>query len=176
MYVLVVVEALCSILLIGVILIQKTKGQGMGLAFGAGMGETLFGSQMGNVLTRTTVILAIIFLVNTTVLAVLGSRQRETSIAESIPVTAPAAPAGLPGQPQPVPSPIPEAPLPEAVPGVGEAAPAVDMPPVDAAGEIEPIVIGDEAEPVEAPAIEVPPPAAPVEEAAPPAETTPAAP
>jgi len=184
-YALIVVEGLCSILLIGVILLQKTKGQGMGMAFGAGMGESLFGSQVGNVLTKSTVILGIIFLINTTILAVLGSRQREASLAESMPLAVPAAPAGLPQQPQPGPSPIPETPIPEAMPVVDESLPAVDVAPVDAGGEIEPIVIGEEApgEAVEAPPLEmpaeevvpVPPPEAPVvpaepEEAPPPAE------
>ena len=40
-------------LLIGLILIQRSKNEGMGgLAMGAGMGEALFGSRAGNVLTR----------------------------------------------------------------------------------------------------------------------------
>ena len=47
---LVVVEIVSAVLLIGVILIQKTKSQGMGLAFGSGMGESLFGAQIGNVI------------------------------------------------------------------------------------------------------------------------------
>jgi len=160
-YALVVVEVLCSILLIGVILIQKTKSQGMGLAFGAGMGETLFGSQMGNVLTKTTVILGIVFLINTTALAFLGARRRESSIADSIPATAPA-PAGLPGQPGPGASPLPEGPLSEGVSAGGEAAPEAVLPPVDAVQEVEPIVIGEEGSAAEAPSTE-PAAAAPAE-------------
>ena len=74
--VLTIIEVLCSAMLLGVILIQKTKSQGVGLAFGAGMGESLFGAQMGNVLTKTTVILAILFLVNTTLLAIVGVKVR----------------------------------------------------------------------------------------------------
>lgn len=65
------VEAVVCLMLIGIILIQKSKGQGLGLSFGSGAAESVFGGQMGNVLTRTTVILAIVFLVNTTLLAVL---------------------------------------------------------------------------------------------------------
>lgn len=74
-YVLITVEVICSIMLLGVILIQRTKSQGMGLAFGGAMGESIFGAQMGNVLTRTTVVLAVIFLVTTTLLAMLGARE-----------------------------------------------------------------------------------------------------
>ena len=68
------VEAVVCLMLIGIILIQKSKGQGLGLSFGSGAAESVFGGQMGNVLTRTTVILAIVFLVNTTLLAVLKPR------------------------------------------------------------------------------------------------------
>ena len=56
-YLLVTIEVLCSLLLIGVILLQRTKAQGAGLAFGANVGESMFGSQVGNVLTRTTVVI-----------------------------------------------------------------------------------------------------------------------
>ncbi|MDA0991057.1 MAG: preprotein translocase subunit SecG, partial [Verrucomicrobia bacterium] len=88
-YFLMTVEVVSSILLLGVILIQRSKGQGMGTALGGGVGETMFGSQVGNVLTRTTVILAVVFLVNTTILAILGARGRESSAvdqARAVPV------------------------------------------------------------------------------------------
>ena len=51
-----------SLLLIGVILLQRNKGAGAGVSFG--MGEAVFGADMGNVLTRTTIVLGIIFLAN----------------------------------------------------------------------------------------------------------------
>jgi preprotein translocase subunit SecG len=63
--ILVAVEVIISLLLVAIILIQKTKSEGLGLAFGSGMGETLFGSRAGIVLTKLTVILCIVFLVNT---------------------------------------------------------------------------------------------------------------
>ncbi len=71
---LVVLQVLTSALLIGIIFLQKTKG-GMGMSFGGGAGEAIFGSRMGNVLTKSTVILGTIFLVNTTILAYLGKMQ-----------------------------------------------------------------------------------------------------
>lgn len=98
-YILITVEVICSILLLGVILIQRTKSQGMGLAFGGAMGESIFGAQMGNVLTRTTVVLAITFLVTTTLLAMLGAREAgDGSVVDGAP--APAA-APLPAGPTP---------------------------------------------------------------------------
>ncbi len=59
------------------------------MAFGAGMGETLFGSHIGNVLTKTTIILGIVFLVNTTILAMLGSHKRSSvqTVTAAVPVS-----------------------------------------------------------------------------------------
>ena len=74
-----ITEAAVSFLLIGIILIQHSKGQGVGLSFGGSAGEAIFGAQMGNVLTRATVILGILFLVNTTLLSVLGTRAGGSS-------------------------------------------------------------------------------------------------
>jgi len=114
-YLLMVIEILSSVLLIGIILLQKPRSQGAGMAFGAGMGESLFGSQVGNVLTRTTVVLAIIFLVNTTLLAVLGSARRgQTSVTDKM-----RTPAAMPAPMTPQPMPAPEAPANEGLPDAG---------------------------------------------------------
>jgi len=102
--VLMIVEVLTCLLLLSVILIQRSKSQGMGLAFGAGMGEQMFGSQVGNVLTRATVVLAIVFLVNTTLLGLMGTGRRERSVADS--VSSIPAPMAIP-QAGPVPVPAP---------------------------------------------------------------------
>lgn len=56
-----VLLVIVSVLLVGVILLQRNKGQGAGIAFG-GMGEAVFGSEMGNVLTKSTIVLGIVFL------------------------------------------------------------------------------------------------------------------
>lgn len=95
-FILIVVEVLCCLLLIGVILLQQSKSQGMGLAFGGGMGESLFGSRAGNVLTKITVILALVFLANTTILGIMYTSGEERSLVESAPAPAPvqAAPSG----------------------------------------------------------------------------------
>ncbi len=110
-----VVEVLVCVLLVGVILLQRSKGSGAGVSFGGGMGEAIFGAQMGDVLTRTTVILGIVFLVNTLVLSILAGRVTRASRLDDslmsgeqppVPATAPmvpgrgdgemAPPAGLP--------------------------------------------------------------------------------
>lgn len=95
---LIALEIMCSFLLIGAVLLQRTKGQGMGLAFGGGMGEALFGAQVGNVLTKATVILITVFVVNTTILALLGVREAG-SVTDGAVVTAPLAPISIPGVP-----------------------------------------------------------------------------
>ena len=119
-YLLIFVEVICSFLLIGVILLQRSKSSGLGgLAVGAGMGESLFGPRAGNILTRATVVLAIIFLLNTTILALLGPRRQESSIADTIstrppagatapaPMTSPSTAEPQPARPTEVEIPIP---------------------------------------------------------------------
>ena len=96
--VLMALEVVVCLMLIGIILIQKSKGQGLGLSFGSGAAESVFGGQMGNVLTRTTVILAIAFLVNTTLLAILKPQgARSADVTERFAQDAAAEAAAVPG-------------------------------------------------------------------------------
>jgi len=123
-YFLIAVEVICSILLLGVILIQRTKSQGMGLAFGGAVGESIFGAQMGNVLTRTTVVLAIIFLVTTTLLAMIGARGAGDGSVMSGVAPAPVAPT-VPAPPSGA-----GAPAGPVAPDAGAGMPAPEMPAV----------------------------------------------
>lgn len=107
---LVTVEVISSLALIGLILIQRSKSEGLGLAFGAGMGESLFGSRAGNILQKLTIIFAAVFLITTTLLALVYSGDRAQSLMSSqmSRPTAPAAPSGPitgPGPDAAVPSP-----------------------------------------------------------------------
>lgn len=91
-------EVLICLLLIGVILLQRSKGSGAGVSMGGGMGEAIFGAQMGNVLTKTTVILGIVFLVNTMILSLLAAQRRgggsgDSLMGDEVPPPAAAAPA-----------------------------------------------------------------------------------
>lgn len=74
----IIVEVLCCLLLIGLVLLQKSKNEGLGLAFGAGTGESLFGARAGNVLSRATVVLGVVFMVTTLALGVLFAQQDRT--------------------------------------------------------------------------------------------------
>ncbi len=85
------VELACAILLIGIILIQQSKREGGLGAIGGGMTESVFGAATGNILTRTTVILASIFLVTTLVLAALAShRSKAPTLADRLGASTPA--------------------------------------------------------------------------------------
>lgn len=132
---LVFIEVVSGLLLVGAVLIQKAKSHGAGLAFGAGVGESLFGARVGNVLTRTTVVLGIVFLVNTTLLSVVGPHVRKRSVIETTegmaPAAAPVTPAS-PAAPLPGEGMVPETPVtePGAGPVVPDAAPPAEMAPV----------------------------------------------
>lgn len=106
--VLIVVEILCGLLLIGVILLQKSKGQGLGLAFGAEMGESLFGAHAGNVLVKVTIWVGVIFLLNTTILAKIYTTDQTRSLMEKVSSPAPIERTSRPVQPGAVaPAPAP---------------------------------------------------------------------
>ena len=85
MNVLLFVDVIAALLLIGIILIQQSKsGGGLG-ALGGGMTESVFGTAAGNIITKTTVVLAAVFLGVTLVLAVLsGQRAEQQGIADRL--------------------------------------------------------------------------------------------
>src|SRR4051812_49987956 len=74
--VLTVLHVIVCTFLILVVLLQAGKGGGMGIAFGGGGSQTVFGSSgAGNFLTRLTAICATIFFVNSLALAYLSSQS-----------------------------------------------------------------------------------------------------
>ena len=80
LYTLVIIVAL---LLIGLVLIQQSKGGGFGGSFG-GVGESVFGAHAGSHLTKLTVILTTSFFVLTLLLAVIvGHSNRGRSVVEA---------------------------------------------------------------------------------------------
>ena len=83
----IIIEVLSCLLLIGLILLQKSKSEGLGMAFGAGVGESLFGARAGNVLSKATVILGIVFMANTLVLGIIFA-QKDKSLMDKV-TTAP---------------------------------------------------------------------------------------
>lgn len=96
---LITVETICSFLLIIMILLQRAKGEGLGLAFGAEMGESIFGARASNVLVKATMWLGAIFILNTVLLATIYSNRTPKSImggSERPPLEQPVAPTPTP--------------------------------------------------------------------------------
>ena len=159
--ILLIVEVLAAFLLVVVILAQKSKDQGLGMAFGSGMGESLFGSRAGNVLTRMTVTLASVFMATTILLGILfahrssGSGSVMERADREIPA-APAAPMAPPLQPAPMPmDEMPMAPAAEASEAIvlqmgedGELAAVEDAPAPDAPAEASAPAEVEVAEPI----------------------------
>jgi preprotein translocase subunit SecG len=88
------VQMLSALGMIGLILVQHGKGADMGAAFGSGTSGSLFGaSGSANFLSRSTGVLATVFLVSTLALAYLGNARPVSSgsVLESVPAAAPAA-------------------------------------------------------------------------------------
>ncbi|MFC5355365.1 MULTISPECIES: preprotein translocase subunit SecG [Azospirillum] len=103
--VLLVIHLLIALALVGVILIQRSEGGGLGIG-GGNMGGMMSTRGTANLLTRTTGILAGCFMATSLVLAILaGAHKAPTSIIDTMPAqpVAPAAPAqpATPAQPAP---------------------------------------------------------------------------
>ncbi|HYP64681.1 MAG TPA: preprotein translocase subunit SecG [Acidocella sp.] len=95
--VLLVLHVFVTIALIGVVLIQRSEGGGLGLGGGQGMGSFMTGRGTANLLTRTTAILGTAFFALSLTLAMLykGSGQNNNAAILNTPASqsAPAAPA-----------------------------------------------------------------------------------
>ena len=73
------IHVLAAIGLTVLVLLQRGKGAEMGASFGSGASQTMFGSSgSGNVLTRSTTILAIIFFVTSLSLAVIARQAADS--------------------------------------------------------------------------------------------------
>jgi preprotein translocase subunit SecG len=88
---LLVFQVVLALLLVGIILVQQGKGATAGAGFGAGASATVFGSQgSSSFLTRTTAILAALFLSNSLFLAYLyGGAGKQSSLLDRTSVEAP---------------------------------------------------------------------------------------
>ena len=102
MTVLLLVHILLAIALIGVVLLQRTEGSGLGFGGGGG-GNFMTTRGTANLLTRTTAVIAGLFMATSLALVLLGGNgaSRSRSIVDDLrtPLTQPAAPAPAPAQP-----------------------------------------------------------------------------
>jgi preprotein translocase subunit SecG len=102
--VLLIIHLFVTLALIGVVLIQRSEGGGLGIGSSQGMGSFMSGRGTANLLTRTTAILAVIFMGLSLTLALMnrGTSGPTRSILDTpapassstTPPPAPAAPSG----------------------------------------------------------------------------------
>jgi preprotein translocase subunit SecG len=123
------VQVFSSLVIVGLVLLQRGKGAEAGAGFGAGASGTVFGARGATTaLSRATAVFAAIFMINSLALAYLGtsaSKQQEaqkTILDEA--ATPPPKPAPVSGNPAPasVPAtPSPAAPAPTSTPAPSPA-------------------------------------------------------
>jgi preprotein translocase subunit SecG len=93
--VLLIIHLFVTLALIGVVLIQRSEGGGLGIGTSQGMGSFMSGRGTANLLTRATAILATAFMVLSLTLALMnrGTSGVAGSLLANPPPAAPAAPA-----------------------------------------------------------------------------------
>jgi preprotein translocase subunit SecG len=123
--VLLVLHLFVTLALIGVILIQRSEGGGLGIGSSQGMGAFMGGRSTANLLTRTTAVLATLFMALALTLAILNRGASRVHSILDLPASAPVPASPLPAAPLPA-SPPPASPLP-ANPS-GSSAPANPAP------------------------------------------------
>lgn len=102
--ILITFHVLVCLLMIGVVLMQRPKNEGLGAAFGGGMTENIFGAQTTHVLQKFTVWLGIVFFALTLLLAIIYAKRGtgETAIQKELlaqPIPAAEAPATTGNEP-----------------------------------------------------------------------------
>jgi preprotein translocase subunit SecG len=110
-----VIHLIIAVALVAVVLLQRSEGGALGIGGGGGGGMSGFltGRSTANLLTRTTAILAALFVITSLTLAKLSGGGVSRSIFEQAPVpqtTAPAPSEAVPAPPPEAPS-APSAPL-----------------------------------------------------------------
>jgi preprotein translocase subunit SecG len=97
--VLLIIHLFVTLALIGVVLIQRSEGGGLGIGSSQGMGSFMSGRGTANLLTRTTAILATMFMALSLTLALMNRGTMGVggrSILDTGPPASPPGPAGAP--------------------------------------------------------------------------------
>ncbi len=95
--ILLVIHVLLALALVGAVLLQRSEGGALGIGGGGGGGGLMSGRASANLLTRTTAVLAALFMVTSLALTWIAAQERKPqSIMEGAPapVEAPAQPSG----------------------------------------------------------------------------------
>lgn len=159
------VHLILALLLIGVVLLQRSEGGGLGMGGGGGGGGVMTGRQAANALSKLTWILAAGFLVTSISLTLIASRNADgASVLDQLGVDAPVRNSGdapalptytpPPGVGQPIAPPTPDAPA-ASTPAPAATAPAPVAPaastPAPAPAATEPAAPAAETAPAPAP-------------------------
>ena len=130
--VLLIIHLFVTLALIGVVLIQRSEGGGLGIGSSQGMGGLMTGRGTANLLTRATAVLATVFMLLSLALALLnrGTAGVGRSLLDTAPATAPAIPgeagrSALPATPAAPSSALPAPPPATSAPAPTPSAPAV---------------------------------------------------
>jgi len=116
-WILTCIQVFSSLVIVGLVLIQRGKGAEAGAGFGAGASGTVFGARGATTaLSRATAVFAAIFMINSLALAYLGSSTgKQAEVQKTIldqAAAPPAKPAPAPGGSAP--SSMPATPAPPA--------------------------------------------------------------
>jgi preprotein translocase subunit SecG len=106
--VLLIIHLFVTLALIGVVLIQRSEGGGLGIGSSQGMGAFMSGRGTANLLTRATAILATVFMALSLALALMN--RGTTGVGGSLLENPPPATAPAPTAPAPAPPPVPKGP------------------------------------------------------------------
>ena len=114
-WILTCIQVFSSLVIVGLVLIQRGKGAEAGAGFGAGASGTVFGARGATTaLSRATAVFAAIFMINSLALVYLGtstSKQEESQKTILDQAAAPP-PKPAPGAAGSAPSPVPATPAP----------------------------------------------------------------
>ncbi len=116
--VLLIIHLFLAIAMVGVILMQRSEGGALGIGGGGG-GGFLTARGASNLLTKTTAVLATLFIATSLALAIMASQKRSAaprSIVDSPERSGPASPGpapATPGNPPATPAPAPGPAAPE---------------------------------------------------------------
>ena len=75
-----VIFAITSVLIIALVMLQDEQGEGFGGLFGGGGSATPFGAASGNVLTKATTILGVIFMVTSLAVSLFYKTNIEDNV------------------------------------------------------------------------------------------------
>ena len=116
-WILTCIQVFSSLVIVGLVLLQRGKGAEAGAGFGAGASGTVFGARGATTaLSRATAVFAAIFMINSLALAYLGTASSKQEEAQKTILDQAAAPPAKPA-PAPggsAPSPVPATPAPAA--------------------------------------------------------------